>query len=119
MHETCLRVPLIWRWPGAAKANHVVTQSVSHYDTFRTVCEVAGVSLETERPYPGRSYRALLEGRTVRDWNDTICGEYGDLRMIRTPNWKYVQRFPNGPHELWNLRNDPQETNNLIDQKAI
>jgi arylsulfatase A-like enzyme len=119
MHETCLRVPLIWRWPGMAKAGYAVTQSVSHYDTFRTVCEVAGVPFETEHNYPGRSYRALLEGRIVRDWNDTICGEYGDLRMIRTPNWKYVQRFSHGPHELWNLRNDPQESNNLIDQKPF
>lgn len=116
MHETCLRVPLIWRWPGGVKTAREVTQCVSHYDTFQTLCEVAQVELDAGRDYPGRSYRALLEGRTVRDWSNTMCGEYGDLRMIRTPNWKYVQRFPNGPDELWNLRDDPQETQNLIDQ---
>jgi hypothetical protein len=29
--------------------------------------------------------------------------------MIRTPRWKYVHRYPYGPHELYDLENDPGE----------
>ena len=35
--------------------------------------------------------------------------------MIRTNRFKYVHRYPDGPHELWDLENDPDERKNLID----
>jgi arylsulfatase A-like enzyme len=35
--------------------------------------------------------------------------------MIRTSQWKLVYRYPNGPHDLFDLVNDPDETQNLID----
>ena len=35
--------------------------------------------------------------------------------MIRTREWKYVHRYPDGPNELWDLVNDPVELQNLID----
>jgi hypothetical protein len=34
--------------------------------------------------------------------------------MIRTPQWKYIHRYPYGPHELYDLATDPDENNNLI-----
>ena len=36
--------------------------------------------------------------------------------MIRTESWKYVHRYPDGPHELYDLANDPSEARNLIDE---
>jgi arylsulfatase A-like enzyme len=38
--------------------------------------------------------------------------------MVRTHDWKYVQRHPDGPHELYDLRLDPGERRNLIDAPA-
>jgi hypothetical protein len=35
--------------------------------------------------------------------------------MLRTRDWKYVHRYPNGPNELYHLAVDPQERNNLVD----
>jgi arylsulfatase A-like enzyme len=32
--------------------------------------------------------------------------------MIRDRQWKYVHRYPYGPHELYNLVEDPGETAN-------
>ena len=34
--------------------------------------------------------------------------------MVRTATHKYVQRYPDGPNELWDLVNDPGERHNLI-----
>ena len=36
--------------------------------------------------------------------------------MIPTPDWKYTRRFPQGPHVLYDLRNDAAERTNLIDR---
>jgi len=45
--------------------------------------------------------------------DDAIFYEFETLRTIRTADWKYTERFPNGPHELYDLKNDPQEFENL------
>jgi hypothetical protein len=47
-----------------------------------------------------------------------IYDEYGPTRMIRTREWKYVHRYAYGPHELYDLVNDPGEAHNLIDDAA-
>jgi hypothetical protein len=38
--------------------------------------------------------------------------------MIRDREWKYVHRYPYGPHELYHLREDPGEKTNRVDDKA-
>ena len=34
--------------------------------------------------------------------------------MIRSKDWKLVWRYPGGPHELYNISNDPNEAVNLF-----
>ena len=64
---------------------------------------------------PGRSFSALLEGRALSgDDRVVVFDEYGPTRMIRTEQWKYIHRYPYGPHELYDLVNDPDERQNLI-----
>ena len=36
--------------------------------------------------------------------------------MLRTERWKYVHRYLDGRHELYDTFNDPQEVNNLYDE---
>jgi len=115
MYETSLRVPLIVRPPGGGGGRvvtpRVVEHCVDHYDTFRALLEWAGVE-PPPGDYPGQSYAPLVRGEALA-WRDTRFGEYGDLRMVRTPHAKLVRRYPRGPDELFDLRNDPEERVNL------
>lgn len=73
---------------------------------------------EAER-LPGRSFAPLLRGGALPERDHVVvCDEYGPVRMIRTRTWKYVHRYPYGPHELYDLANDPQESVNLVDDPA-
>ncbi len=47
-----------------------------------------------------------------------IYDEYGYCRMIRTTDWKYIHRYPEGPNELYDLINDADERRNLVDDPA-
>ena len=47
-----------------------------------------------------------------------IYDEYVSVRMARTREWKYVHRYPAGPHELFYLVDDPGERANLAEEPA-
>ena len=47
-----------------------------------------------------------------------VYDEYGPTRMIRTKTWKYIHRYPFGPHELYDLAHDPHEINNLVGEAS-
>ncbi len=125
MYEVSLRVPLLVCHPGGpVAAGKTVESAVDHYDTFATLCDIAGVdvgdgNVSATGRYPGRSYRHLLARDVVdADWGQVKFGEYGDLRMIRTPEWKYVRRYPDGPDDLFHLTDDPEEQINLAGSAA-
>jgi arylsulfatase A-like enzyme len=119
MYEVSIRVPLLARWPeggiGGVEPQRppLVQQCVDHYDTFQTLCAVAGATLDPARRYPGRSWLPLARGRELPDWREARFGEYGDLRMLRTPRFKLVRRYPNGPDDLFDLAYDPNERLNI------
>lgn len=51
----------------------------------------------------------------VSEWADT---ETGDRRFaVRTPNWKYIRK-ENNMEELYDLSEDPSESDNLIDDNS-
>lgn len=122
MYDVALRVPLMIRGPGIP-AGEAVEHCVDHYDLFQALCEWGGVKREGAdwelRCYPGRSLAPLAESKPAQDWNEQRYGEYGDLRMIRTPEYKFVKRYPGGPHDLFNLKTDPEEIHNKIDAPAL
>lgn len=112
MAEISMRVPLMIRAPGRVAAGQVSERCVDHYDTFQSICDWAGLQLDESRTYAGSTYAHLLQGSGHNEWDDTRYGEYGDLRMIRTSTHKFVKRYPNGPHDLFDLEADPSETLN-------
>ena len=86
----------------------------------------------------GRSLLPLLKGDADVKWRDFYCdtydmtylgngGERPYMRMIRTDHWKLVLYLDagGGPlangsrHELFDLRNDPDERINLYGQPSI
>ena len=48
-----------------------------------------------------------------------VYDEYGPVRMIQGRDWKYVHRYPYGPHELYDLTVDPGERDNRVDDPDI
>jgi arylsulfatase A-like enzyme len=112
-----MHVPLIVRHPGRIPANRTSDALVSNYDLLPSL--LSYIDLAERRPsspeLPGRDYSPILEGRPV-EWDNTMFFEFENTRAIRTGEWKYVHRFPDGPHELYDLTADPGEQFNLFGQ---
>lgn len=114
MYEVSLRIPLLLHWPGSGVVGgRTINHLVDHYDTFQTICDVAGAQTVGGINYPGHSFKQIAQGDEQPDWRETRFGEYSDLRMIRRPQFKYVWRYPDGPHSLFDLQRDADEQTNL------
>ena len=111
-----LRIPMIWRHPGKVPGGQESDLMVANYDVLPTLLSYLnlGDKMPAEPKSPGRDFAALLHGQAVDTWNDEVFYDFENTRAIRTANWKYIHRHPNGPHELYDLSGDRQEQNNLV-----
>jgi choline-sulfatase len=118
MYDTSVKVPCIMAQPGRIAAR-VSDAMLSGYDVFPTLLDYAGLANPRASDGPGRSFAPLLRGDAAPAAGDVVVfDEYGPTRMIRTRAWKYVHRYPQGPHELYDLAHDPGERRNCIDDVA-
>ena len=116
MYENSIKVPAIFSHPGRIPEGRVEDGMVSAYDFMQTLLEYVNLPVPEHGNLPGRSFLPALLGEPQKGRESVVIyDEYGPVRMIRTADWKYVYRHPNGPHELWDLVNDPGERRNLID----
>jgi arylsulfatase A-like enzyme len=120
MYDTSVKVPMIVSQPGAIQAGVINQDLLSHYDIYPTLLEYTGISAPEVDKLPGRSFASILRSQAqvsaVRPI--VVFDEYGPTRMIRTKEWKYIHRYPYGPHELYDLLNDPKESRNLVSDPA-
>lgn len=117
MYENSVKVPFIMSQPGRIEEGAVTEAMASAYDFMPTLLEYLGLPAVEDETLPGRSFLPVVEGRTEEARDEVVVfDEYGPVRMIRTEDWKYVQRYPDGPDELYDLVNDADERENKVDE---
>ncbi|MBN1581586.1 MAG: sulfatase-like hydrolase/transferase [Anaerolineae bacterium] len=116
MFDTSVKVPMLISHPARVPSGVVNETLLSHYDIMPTLLEYLGIENPEANRLPGTSFAPLLQGAIPGERESiVIYDEYGPVRMIRSTEWKYVHRYPYGPHELYDLTNDPGERHDLID----
>ena len=110
-HESALRVPLMVRWPGVARAGAVSEALTQTIDVFPTLLEAAG--RDPSRRAFGRSLTPLLRDETT-EHREAVFSEVNHITMIRTEHHKYALDSEGDGFMLYDLAADPEERNNLI-----
>ncbi|MDF2667992.1 MAG: sulfatase [Paenibacillus sp.] len=114
MYDSSVKVPAIFSHPGRIQQGEVNGAMVSGYDFMPTLLDYAGIDNPGSGRLPGKSFLQLLEGLEMEEREHVVIyDEYGPVRMVRSKAWKYIHRYPYGPHELYDLVNDPGERCNL------
>lgn len=119
MYEETNSIPLFVK-PAKGQTKQHLNQFINTCDIYSTILDYAGVD-KTMRERDGQSFRPLVENQSI-EWPDTVvteCSGIGSIlfsqRMIRKGDWKYI--FNCGDiDELYDLRTDPYELDNKIDQ---
>ena len=114
-----MKIPLIWRQPNRIAAGKRTDQMFANYDLMPTLLGHLGLSdkMPAESKSPGEDFSVVLN-QPAATKSKPIFYEYENLRCIRTETAKYTHRHPNGPHELYDLENDPEEFKNLVDDPS-
>jgi arylsulfatase A-like enzyme len=115
LYDTSVKVPGIVSRPGYAPEGVVNHGLYSHYDIMPTLMDYLGIENTEAGRLPGRSFAGLLRGEGDEGNGEVVVyDEYGPVRMVRTEEWKYVHRYVDEAHELYDLVNDPGERTNVF-----
>ena len=120
--EGGIRVPGMFRYPALFQAKNIQAGTVSDvpiigHDIFSTVCELAQVPLPADRVIDGVSILPALQGQALTRtqpfyWRTHISPK--ECRVaVRVDDWKIVADEKLANFMLFNVKEDPQEKNDL------
>jgi arylsulfatase A-like enzyme len=123
VYEGGIRVPFLVRWPGRVKPGSVSQYPIAFCDIMPTLAEIAdarppsgidGLSIVPELTGGKQPKREFLYWEhNVYDQKTQKLREDRLLQAVRHGEWKGVRTKPGAPLELYNLRSDPSEQNNV------
>jgi arylsulfatase A len=129
LYEGGIREPLIVRWPGVVRPGSTCREPVTSVDFFPTFIEIVGVKEQMKKPIDGVSLMALLQqkgglNRPAIYWHypHYHSSSIGPCDAVRAGDYKLIEWFdesicgPGNEFELYNLKNDISEQNNLAKQ---
>ena len=125
LYEGGIRVPLLVRMPGGQPKGLVTDHPVISTDFFPTILSLTGLEAMPSRHADGSDFSLLLRGakvkRTARDLFWHYPHYHGSTwtpgAAIRSGDWKLIEFYHFGGHELYNLRDDVGEQRDLAASK--
>ena len=133
LYEGGVREPLLIKWPGVTQANSKCEEIVIGIDLYPTFLQMTKTKQPNDTTLDGLSVVPLLRDPNGTLRRDAVYWHFpaylqgkgdphgGPFRTtpagaIRSGDWKLIEWFETGRLELYNLRDDISESNNLADQ---
>ncbi|MBI3683897.1 MAG: sulfatase [Acidobacteria bacterium] len=125
LYEGGTREPCIIAWPGRIKAGARSDAVISSIDFYPTILEMTGVPRKPRQQFDGISFHPALKGKPLK--RDAIFCHFPHYTpatgakpatWVRQGDWKLIRFYCDNDDqsdrlELYNLKEDLSETNNL------
>ena len=124
-YEGGIREPMIVKWSGKVKPDTQCDDYLIIEDFFPTILEIAGVrKYKTRQKVDGISFLPMLLQKGTRSQDRDLFWHFpnnwgpqgpgiGATSTIRSGDWKLIYWYKNRHFDLFNIRNDIGEQNNL------
>lgn len=128
LYDVSIHVPLILKYPLYGE-NRRLSGFVQHHDIVPTILDILDMDIKNKK-FDGKTLLPMLNDKDSEIHNAVYCEEalYQRKRCIRTHEYKYImapskedafcsvcKRIHVGVEELYDLKNDPRETKNIVD----
>lgn len=119
MYDVSMSTPLLMKWPGVIESGTINNDLVQNIDFAQTFLDVAGVSAPEDMQ--GKSLLPLIKGQETA-WRDALYYHYYEFPAahhvyphygIRKEDYKLICFYTLDEWELYDLKADPDELNNL------
>lgn len=113
MYEHTIGVPFIIAGPGIPKNKRTRAQ-IYLRDMYPTTCELAGIPIP--KTVEAKSFVPVLRGEKKQIYPEIYGCFYNYQRMVRTDRWKLIHYPHLNRFQLFDLKNDPDEVNDLSEK---
>jgi arylsulfatase len=118
VHEGGISSPCIAHWPNGIKDAGKIRHTPGHLiDVVPTLLDLAGSDIRTAGdgapPMPGRSLAPAFR-KDVAIPRESIYFNHSNNRALRVGDWKIVAAGKDSPWEMYDMRRDRSEHNNII-----
>lgn len=119
LYEGGVRVPAIARWTGTVPVGTQCETPGITMDVYPTLLELSKTSAVVKQPQDGVSLAGVLKDPKAKLKRDTLYWHLPHYHhstpasAIRQGDWKLIEFFETGSVELYNLKEDLGEQNNL------
>jgi len=121
MYEGGIRVPMIASWPGKIQAGSSTDHISAFWDVLPTFAEIAGIEIPEKTD--GISFLPEILGSDTQKDHDYLYWEFYEMNgrlAVLKDDWKLIRYDVKSADkitmELYNLKEDPKEQNNLAEK---
>jgi arylsulfatase A-like enzyme len=120
-YDVSMQTPLIVRWPGHIKPNSISNTLVQNIDFAPTILDITGTKIPASMQ--GISFKPILSGKQKELPRKYLYYHYYEFSKdhtviphlaIRGEQYKLIYFYTVNEWELYDLKTDPAEQNNLI-----
>jgi arylsulfatase A-like enzyme len=118
VYDVGIHIPLIFRYPNLFPRDKRINVPVRSIDILPTILDILGLSIREDME--GFSLLPLIIGKDDKEeWEQLIFSFGVNMKSmirisLRTQNWKLIFTSGENKYELYDLKNDPKELNNLV-----
>lgn len=123
LYEGGIRVPAAIWWKGLKNPGREFDEPVLSMDFYPTIAELADADLPQNQSIDGTSLLSVLRDEAKSLNRDSVfwhfpcyIGRGEPSSAVRMGDWKLIEKFQDESFELYNLRDDAAEKNNLAKQ---
>lgn len=124
MYEPAIAVPFYMKYGKKLPGGRKIDRLTQHEDLAPTLLNFAGIP--KPKDMHGKSLLPLFEDPDTEEWREAVYFEYfaypsremvKKYRGIRTDRFKLIEYYEDGQEELYDLKDDPEESENKLDHK--